>query len=234
MQLSKETLAILRSFSGVNQGIVFEEGNTIQTNSETGDVYVKAEVPEKFPKGPTDMAIYDVPAFINTLNLFDEHKVTMEKDTHGDGFAHISSGRNSCNIYFTDPDFISHGVWLPLEEKHYVLDFDLSADEITNIQKASTIMSLDQLEFVNESGKLVCNVVERQIASNNSYSLELGEVDKSKDFKLIMRVAENFKLFAGNYKIRIASIKGTMIFCAENLNTNISYQIAMDRDSYFK
>lgn len=235
MKLSKDTIAILKSFSGINQGIVLEAGNTIQTNSEGGDVYVKAVIPEKIPVSKTDMAIYDVPAFINTLNLFDDAEITMEADKYDDGFAQISSGRNSCNFYFTDPDFISHGVWLPLEEKDYIdgMSFDLSADDIKNIQRASAIMSLDQLEFVNIDGKLTCNVVERQVASNNSYALELGDVDKSADFKLIMRVAENFKLYVGNYKVRIAKIKGTFVFCAENINSDINYQIAMDRDSFY-
>ena len=92
---------------------------------------------------------------------------------------------------------------------------------------------MDQLEFTNDDGKLVCNVVAKAGDTDNRYGIELGDCDKTLDFKLIMRVAENFRFYQGDYQIKIAQISGTLVFHATNTALNLQYQIAMDRDSYF-
>lgn len=94
-------------------------------------------------------------------------------------------------------------------------------------------MGLDQLEFSNKKGKLVCDVVKKAQDTKNRYGVTLGNIDKSLDFKLIMRVGENFRFYAGDYSIGIAKISNTLVFCASNTSINLQYQIAMDRKSYF-
>lgn len=236
MKLSKDTVALIKSFSGINSDMVFQSGNELSVNSEAGDIFVKADITESFPENDIDMAVYDIPSFINILGMFEDPDIEFDRedsqDDTSDGFAKIMSGVNSYNYFFTDSEMINHGTWVPLTESDYLLDFQLSNDDIANIQKAAAIGGLDQLEFSNVKGRLICNLIEKTGANKNKYKIDLGECEP-KDFKLVMRVAENFKLFSGDYNIRIAKYNTTMIMCAENKDRTLNYQIAMDRKSYF-
>lgn len=226
MKLSKETISILKSLSGINTGMVVPVGSMLQVESEPKDIFVRCDITEEFD---TEFAIYDMPSFISTLGLFEDSDLNFEKE-----FVNIKAGRNSCDYYYTDKSFIAHGDWLDIEDSAYVLTFDISNEDISNIQKASSIMSLDQLEFTNEDGNIVCNVVSKAGDSKNRYGVTIGECEKSLDFSLVMRVGENFRFFEGDYQVRIANIGGTLVFCATNTNINLQYQIAMDRSSYYK
>ena len=68
MQISKRTLGILKNFATINQSILIEEGNTIETISNIKDVYAKVEVDETFP---VTFAIYDLNEFMGVVSLFD-------------------------------------------------------------------------------------------------------------------------------------------------------------------
>jgi len=236
MKLSKDTLTLIKSFTGVNTDIVFNSGSEISAASEAGDIFVKADIQETFPETDIDMAVYDVPTFLNVLNMFDDPEIEFkredENDETSDGYAKLSGGSNSYNFFFTDSEMINHGKWVPLKEEDYHLDFDLTNDDIINIQRASASGGLDQMEFLNESGRLVCNLIEKTGANKNKYKIDLGACDVS-DFKLVLRVAENFRLFPGDYAIRIAKWKTTMIMCASNKDKTLNYQIAMDNKSFF-
>lgn len=225
MKLSKETISILKSLSGINTGMVVPAGNTLQVESEPKDIFVKCEIEEEFD---TEFAIYDMPSFINTIGLFEDSELDFQTD-----YVNIKSGRNQCDYYYTDKSFITHGDWLDIKDDMIALTFDLTNDDISNIQKASSIMGLDQLEFTNKDGKMVCDVVSKSGDSMNRYGIEMGDCDKTLDFKLVMRIGENFRFYSGDYQIQIAKIGGTLVFCANNTSLDLKYQIAMDRDSYY-
>jgi hypothetical protein len=227
MKLSNKTISILKSMTSVNIGMVIPAGNMLQVESTPRDQFVRCYIDEKFP---IEVPIWDVTNFINTLNLFDNPDLDFQQD-----YVTISSGRNKCNYYYcSDKDFISHGDWLDIDDSSYVITFDLGAQDIANIQKASTTLALDQLEITNNKGNIQCDVTSQTKDTKNKYTIELGECDKSLDFNLVLRVAENFKFYDGDYQIRVANIKGTLVFCAKNTSVDLEYQIAMDRKSYFK
>lgn len=236
MKLSKDTIALIKSFSGINSDIVFKSGNELSVVSEAGDIFVRAQIDETFPDTDIDMAVYDIPAFINVLGMFEDPDIEFDRedpeDNDSDAFARVKSGLNSYNFFFTDSEMINHGKWVPLTEEDYLLDFELSNEDIANIQKAAAIGGLDQMEFANIAGRLVCNLIERTGANKNKYKVDLGECDTD-GFKLVMRVGENFRLFTGDYKIRIAKFNDNLVLCAENKDRVLNYQISMDRNSYF-
>ena len=76
MQISKRTLGILKNFASINQSILIEEGNTIETISNIKDVYAKVEVDETFP---VTFAIYDLNEFLACLSLFTKPELTFEE-----------------------------------------------------------------------------------------------------------------------------------------------------------
>ena len=68
MELSENTLNILRNFSGINQNMLIKQGSAIKTISEARNVVAKADVAEEFLK---DFGIYDLNEFIGVMSLVD-------------------------------------------------------------------------------------------------------------------------------------------------------------------
>ena len=50
MELTENTLSVLKNFSGINQNILIKQGNVIKTISEARNVLAIANVVEEFPK----------------------------------------------------------------------------------------------------------------------------------------------------------------------------------------
>ena len=61
MNLSKQTVDILKNFSTINASIAVDVGNTLQTMSAMKNILVKSTVEETFN---TDFAIYDLNQFV--------------------------------------------------------------------------------------------------------------------------------------------------------------------------
>ena len=77
MELSENTLQVLRNFSGINQNILIKSGSNLKTISEARNVVATAEVTEEFTK---DFGIYDLNEFIGVMGLVEAIKAWF---THG-------------------------------------------------------------------------------------------------------------------------------------------------------
>lgn len=223
MKISKQTLSILGANASINEGVVVQAGNVLQAESVVGDAFVQAKVEETFP---TKFAIADVGGFIRTLSLFEDPELEFDEKC-----VRISTKRNQCTYYYGEESYIAHGNWLTIPAEAVVLSFDLAWDDIQGVQKAAGILNLDELLFTNKNGMVHCSVVSRDKVTENIYGLDLGSCDPSIDFNLVMR-KEIFNFFQGDYVIKIAQGK-TLVFCADNKDIDISYQISLDRKSTY-
>ena len=61
MELSENTLSILKNYAGINSNIVIEKGNTVKTISEAKNVMSSASIVEDFPQA---FGIYDLNEFL--------------------------------------------------------------------------------------------------------------------------------------------------------------------------
>ena len=68
MNISNETLDILRNFSSINSGITVKAGNELVTVSAMKNIFAKAVVDESFEK---DHSIYDLSEYLGAVSLFD-------------------------------------------------------------------------------------------------------------------------------------------------------------------
>ena len=69
MNISSDTVAILKNFSDINQNILVKPGNQLQTISTLKNILAQADVSEKFDQ---EFAIYDLPEFLRAVDLFDK------------------------------------------------------------------------------------------------------------------------------------------------------------------
>ena len=84
MNISTETLAILKNFSEINQNILFRPGKKLNTISQGKNILAEADITEKFD---AEFGVYDLPEFLipqreifkKFIELCDLNKVSQIK-----------------------------------------------------------------------------------------------------------------------------------------------------------
>ena len=66
MNLSDNTLTILKNFAGINNSILVKQGTQLRTMSVAKNILAEAEIKEEFPR---EFGIYDLNQFLNGLGL---------------------------------------------------------------------------------------------------------------------------------------------------------------------
>ena len=69
MNISTDTISVLKNFSDINKNILVKPGNKIQTISTMKNILAEAEITEKFD---SEFAIYDLPEFLRAVELFEK------------------------------------------------------------------------------------------------------------------------------------------------------------------
>ena len=95
MNLSSDTVAVLKNFSDINQNILVKPGNKVQTISTMKNILAEAEVSEKFED---EFAIYDLPEFLRSVELFEKPELKF----NGGGHVNISQNKQSIKYFFAD------------------------------------------------------------------------------------------------------------------------------------
>ena len=73
MNLTSDTIAILKNFSDINQNILVKTWQyKLQTISTLKNILAEADVTEKFDQ---EFAIYDLPEFLRAVDLFDKSEL---------------------------------------------------------------------------------------------------------------------------------------------------------------
>ena len=67
MNLSKDTLTLIKNFASINGSIMFTEGKRLATISEGKNVMAEVTISEEFP---ANFGVYDLNEFLNVVGLF--------------------------------------------------------------------------------------------------------------------------------------------------------------------
>ena len=219
MNLSSDTVNVLKNFSDINQNILVKPGNKIQTISTMKNILAEAEVSEKFED---EFAIYDLPEFLRSVELFEKPELKFNGGTN----VKISQASQSIKYFFADKSVIvapSKGISMP--DKH--VTFTLKKDDFTKLMKAITGLNLPDVA-VKGDGKVIKMIgTDKKNKSSNEFSIEVGETDKS--FTAFFRT-ENFKQIVDDYDVAISKAK---ISHFVNRNKSVQYWIALEPDSEF-
>ena len=76
MEISAETVNVLRNFSGINSNLIIKPGNVLMTISEAKNILAQATVKETFD---SILGIYDLTEFLNMLGLVERPSVKFEE-----------------------------------------------------------------------------------------------------------------------------------------------------------
>lgn len=221
MKLSSQTLDILRNFVGINQDILIKPGNVINTISQQGNLYAEATVSEDFP---VEFGVYKLKRFLDALNLINDPDLdfgTSKVDMKGD--------KNSISFTYADPSIITapqQRLNIPAAD----LSFDVAADDLSRVLKASVALELPDVSIKVADDKLSLVAHDKESDSCDVFTVDLGEVD-SPDMRIDFK-SDNFKMLPMDFTVNvIASGKKK---AAQFVGENISYLVAGELSSTYE
>ena len=222
MKLSEKTINLLENFSSINQSILVKKGSKLRTISVMKNILAEAEVDENFDR---DFGIYDLPQFLNGVNLMKDPDLDLKNET----YMIIREGKSTrVKFAFADPDCIvsppEKGVTLPSSD----VTFELDSVQLGKLLKASSVYQLPDLSAVGNGEEVTLVVSDRKNDNSNEYTLVVGKTDKEFVFNFKM---ENIKLIPGSYDVQISK-KNLAKFT--NNNYNLDYFIALEPDSSYE
>ena len=221
MNLSDNTLTILKNFAGINNSILVKEGTQLRTISVAKNILAEAEIEEAFPR---EFAIYDLNQFLNGLSLHQD----PDLDFTPESYITIKEGKRRVKYFYADPNVIisppEKEITLPSEDVH----FQLESASLEKLLKAAAVYQLPDFSVVGANGAVKLVVRDKKNDTSNEYAITVGETDKN--FTFNFRV-ENIRIIPGSYDVVVSS---NLLSKFTNSQYNLKYYIALEPDSTFE
>ena len=227
MNLSNETVSVLKNFATINQNLVIKTGSSISTMSAMKNIVASAKVKEDFP---TEFAIYDLNEFLASLSLFEKPSLDFKNDfvvITEDG----STGK-TLKYWYSDPSVVT----TPTKEitmPECEVNFSFENGLLSNVQKAAAVIGVPDMVLEGmDNGIALLKVTDKKNATANDYAVKINvnnEDGKNLSYKFWFKV-ENLKLLSGTYDVAISS-KNISHFV--NTNVDIQYWIALEPESKY-
>lgn len=223
MELNEKTLNVLKNFSGINQNLLIQEGNTIKTISEARNVVATAVVEEQFPQ---KFGIYDLNEFIGVLGLVDEPnlKFAEESVTVSD-----STGRSKVKYFFSPEETLTSptkDVNMPEPDVSFTLD----NETLNKLKRAASTLGHSNVSITPSGGGILSlSVVDNENSTSNTYSIDIDGEYTSSDFNFIISIA-NLRILPGDYEVKLSR---KLITEFKHKELNVRYWIAVEKTSTF-
>ena len=219
MQLSKETLNVIKNFSGINGSLMLKAGNKLATISEGKNVMAEVTITETFP---SDFGIYDLNEFLNVVSLFSDTNLDFSEK-----YVLVSGGGNSKIKYFAAGEGVVKSAPTTIKFPSSDVSFTLEAGQLAMIQRTSSVLKASDVAIVGVDGKLKVIVSDKKNDTSNAYEVTLGDTDET--FKANIKV-ENLKMLPNDYEVSISKKK---ISKFKHTASDLTYYVAIEADSEF-
>ena len=217
--LSRTTLDVLKNYATINSSIVFRKGNTLRTISNAENILSQFTSEEVFP---TDFAIYDLSQFLSGISLFDNPSLEF---TSGE-FVKIRGGRQSAKYYFSDPEITLKSA--PERNVNFPgadIQFDLTADDLLSLRKASAVYGLPDLTIYSEEGSGNIKIIlrDKENDTSNTYDITVSG-NCTGTFSLDLKI-DNIRVLPGDYTVKVSK---SLISEWKHSTINLTYYVALE------
>jgi len=221
MNISSETINILKNFSNINANLVFKPGQSLSTISEAKTIMAKATVSEDFVQ---EFGVYDLSEFLSVMNLVDSPVLNFD-----DKSVLISdhTGGTKVRYYYSELDILTQptkDITMPECE----VNFNLTAENLDKIKKAAAVLGHAELMFSCEGGNITAKVFDEKDATANTFDITL-DTTSTEIFKYVFSIS-NLKMLHGDYNVSISS---KLISNWKNTNIPVEYFIALEKSSKY-
>jgi gp45 sliding clamp, C terminal len=196
MKISKETMAILKNFSGINSNILIRPGNKLATIATQKNVLAEVSVTETFP---CDFGIYDLSEFLGAVSLFGDPDIEFSEKS-----VRISEGRTSIRYVAADPSVLT----VPPEKKINFPDpdvvFEMSSELLNRVHRTASVLKATDMSVIGQGGELIVSVSDIKNPLGNALEEVVGVTNKT--FRANIKV-DNLKMVQQDYTVHISSKK---------------------------
>ena len=221
MKISENTISILRNFSDINANILFTPGKTLQTMSTMKNIMAKADVEENFE---SEFGVYDLPEFLRALDSFQQPVLNF----NGSANLKIKDEKSSLSARyaFADKSTLRYPTKV-ISMPDKTITFTLKDSDWESVKKLYTNLSLPDIAFKGEKGKIKLVALDKKNSNSNEASIVVGESDL--EFTAYIK-AENMKIIPGDYDVALSKAKIAHFI---NRKVKVQYWIALEADSTF-
>ena len=226
MNISDETLDVLKNFASINPNIVISPGQKLKTISEAKNIMASAEIVEEFPQ---EFGVYDLNEFLSVLSLVQPAELSFD-----DKFTIISStgdNRSKIKYFFSEPEILT----TPQKDINMPeCEFGILITEsvLDQIRKAAAVLGHSELVLTGENGVVTSTVLDERDSTANTFSMELdGDNECKNEFKFVINIA-NLKLLPGDYFVSISS-KLISNWTNVSRSAPVNHFIALEKTSEF-
>ncbi len=228
MNITPDTLKILKNFATINGNILFKPGKVLETVAASKSILATAEITEEFPQ---QFAVFELNELLNAIGLFQlptldigEKYLTIKDEKEGK--------KAKVTYFYTPEDMIT----LPPEDKSKLekaikaaeIKFTLSVEDFQEIQKASSIFGTPNVVVASDGKKVTVSALDIKNVTSNRYSLPVGK-GNGDTFNMIF-LAANFQMIPGSYDVSISS---ALISHFKNTEAPISYYVSLETGSEY-
>jgi len=221
MKISDNTISILRNFSDINANILFKPGKTLNTVSTMKNIMAKAEVEEDFE---TEFGVYDLPEFLRAIDSFKQPVLKF----NGSANLKIEDEKTTLSARYAFADkstLVTPTKEIKMPDK--TVTFTLNNSDYESVKKLYTNLSLPDIAFKGEKGKIKLVALDKKNSNSNESSVTVGETDL--EFTAYVK-AENMKIIPGDYDVALSKAKIAHFI---NKKVKVQYWIALEADSTF-
>jgi hypothetical protein len=215
MKLDPKTLAVLKNFTTIQQGILIREGDVLSTVSSTKTIACRAKVPDTFP---CEAAIYNLAKLLNVLSLFEEPDLEFKED-----YLFIRSGNSTIRYKYCEPKYVMAGPMKDFPMPSADIQFELTDSTMTQLTRATAVLSAPDFALVGEDGTMTLRTINFKDQSGDMFSVDVGTT--TKNFTVIFK-PEQLKLLPRTYQVTV-----TQAGFAKFQAPDISYWVAFEKDS---
>jgi hypothetical protein len=222
MQLSDNTLAVLKNFATIQPNVVLNEGNVVKTIAEAKNVMAVANLDQSFDKS---VGIYNLDEFLAVLGLVDDPDLNFH-----DEFVTVQSGagRSQVKYFYSDASILtSPAKDIPMPEAE--VRFTLDEGTLNRIRRAAAALGHEKMTITATEGGVELSVVDNTDSTSNAFSIVVPGTVDSTDFTFVMNIA-NLKLIAGDYNVEVSS---RLISKFANTGVDVVYYIALEKSSTY-
>lgn len=219
MNLTGETLSVLKNFSSINPSIALKKGNTLRTISPQKSVMAIATLNQDLEG---DACVYDLSRFLSTLSLFEDPDVAF-----GEGKFDIKSGRSRVSYTYASESMIltppDKEITLPSTD----VSVEVTWESFDKVMRAAAVLKLPDIAVTSEGSGMSLTALDVSNPSADRFDVALTSDYSDDPFTFVYR-AENLKLLPGDYNVEISS-KGISKFSSERA----TYFIAIETTSKY-
>ena len=224
MQLSSDTIKVLKNFGNINQGIYFKQGKVLKTMSSGKNILAEVTIKEDIP---TSFGIYDLNKFLSVVSLHSDNPTFQfsEKEVEILG----NKGRSKIKYRFCEPTMINTPPEKQLTLPSVDCSFELSAEDFDWVLKSAGVLGSPQIAIESDGSKVSILTFDSSDSSAHTDSLEVADGNGDK-YRFIFKTENLAKLFGGSYDVQISS-KGISNF--KHKGVDLQYWISTETGSTF-